>query len=83
MAEQEEKKKKPKRASALKREIQHNKKKERNKAVKSEIRTTLRTFKEKKEDLPGIYSLLDKGVKKGVIKQNKAARLKSRLAALS
>ena len=33
-----------------------------------------------KEKLNAIYSLMDKGVKKGVFKANKAARTKSRLA---
>ncbi len=83
MADQEEKKKKPKKASALKREIQHNKRRERNKAAKSQIRTSLRSFREKKKDLKEIYSVLDKAVKKGVVNPNKANRLKSRFASLS
>ena len=96
MAEPAEKKEKKtegktKRPSALKRDLQNQKQRLRNRSHRSEVLTAVRnlsaslTNKEplemSKEKLNAIYSLMDKGVKKGVFKANKAARTKSRLAA--
>lgn len=89
MAKQEENKK-VKRPTALKRDLQHEKRRLSNKMYKSRIRTTVRSFQETlskgdegatKASLNEVYSLLDKCVKKGVLKVNKASRTKSRLAA--
>jgi small subunit ribosomal protein S20 len=90
MAEENNKLKKKKRPSALKRNIQSNKKRIINKSYKSKIRTATRDFEtsltEKsdqnslKEKLNHIFSLYDKGVKKNIVKQNKAARKKSSLS---
>ncbi|HRW58987.1 MAG TPA: 30S ribosomal protein S20 [Chlamydiales bacterium] len=88
----EETKKKPKKPTALKREIQNEKKKKNNKAFKSQVHTAMRSLKEAhgqkeneeilKEKLSTVYSLLDKGVKKHIFKKNKAARLKSKYSSL-
>jgi small subunit ribosomal protein S20 len=77
--------------SALKRDIQSEKRRQRNRAHSSSILTAIRNFKasvEQKEapesikgKLNAVYSLMDQGVKKGVCKLNKAARIKSRLTA--
>lgn len=92
MAKEKEEVKKVKRPTALKRDIQNEKRRLRNKAVKSQIRTAVRNFEESlpkgeseaiKEKLNMVYSLMDKGVKKGVVTINKASRTKSRLAARS
>ena len=82
---------KVKRPSALKRDTQNQKKRLRNRSYRSEVLTAVRTLKASlstkdgqeatKTKLDAIYSLMDKGVKKGVFKANKAARTKSRLAA--
>lgn len=89
--EAEDKKKKPRVPSAQKRDQQNEKRRLRNKAFRSSVRTAVRSFEEtvaKGNDqdliskcLNEVYSLMDKGVKKGVYKQNKASRTKSRLAA--
>jgi small subunit ribosomal protein S20 len=90
MAKEETAKAKIKRPTAKKRDLQNSKKRMQNKAFKSQVRTAIRTFE---GALPGkdttkisaalkdIYSLMDKGVKRGVYKLNKASRTKSRLAA--
>jgi small subunit ribosomal protein S20 len=84
--------KKVKRPTALKRDIQNEKRRLRNKTFKSQVRTAIRNFEEIilkgepeaiKEKLNLVYSLMDKGVKKGVFKINKASRTKSRLTARS
>jgi len=84
--------KKVKRPTALKRDIQNEKRRLRNKTFKSQVRTAIRQFEEIlpkgepeaiKEKLNLVYSLMDKGVKKGVFKINKASRTKSRLTARS
>lgn len=84
--------KKVKRPTALKRDIQNEKRRLRNKTFKSQVRTAIRHFEESlpkgepdaiKEKLNTVYSLMDKGVKKGVFKINKASRTKSRLTARS
>lgn len=74
----------------LKRDIQNEKRRLRNKAFKSSLRTAVRQFEEAlpkgedaaiKEYLNNVYSMMDKGVKRGIYKLNKASRTKSRLAA--
>ena len=84
------KKLKPKKLSALKRDEQSIKRNIRNRSFKSKVTSALRAFEEtitKKDSseiklkLNDIYSLMDKGVKKGIYKTNKASRVKSRLDA--
>ncbi len=86
MAEDKKAVAKKKRPTALKRDIQNAKKCVHNKAFKSKVRTALRSFEDavtkkqpSKESLDLVYSLMDKGVKTGIFKQNKANRVKSRL----
>lgn len=88
--EESAKKKKEKRPSPLKRDIQSEKRRLKNRAFKSSVRTAIRHFEETlskgeaaavNESLGKIYSLMDKGVKVGVYKLNKASRTKARLAA--
>ncbi|MCB1112227.1 MAG: 30S ribosomal protein S20 [Chlamydiales bacterium] len=90
MAKDSGEKKKTKRPTALKRDIQNSKKRAVNKSFKSEMRTAIRRFNESvgttdpttvKEKLNDAYSMLDKGVKRGIIKLNTASRTKSRMAA--
>ena len=79
------------RPSALKRDIQSEKRRQRNVSMRSSVHTAIRSFEsslEKKESpesikakLSTVYSLMDKGVKSGVYKPNKAARTKSRMTA--
>ncbi|MFY7842563.1 MAG: 30S ribosomal protein S20 [Rhabdochlamydiaceae bacterium] len=86
MAEQK-KQSKVKRATALKRDIQNEKSRLRNKSFKSKVTTAIRSLNEASEKdqtkvdeaLNAVYSLMDKGVKTGVFKANKADRTKSRL----
>lgn len=82
--------KKVKRPTALKRDLQNEKKRLINKIYKSRSRTAIRHFEDSvakgdqvkaNEQLKEIYSILDKCVKTGVYKINKASRTKSRLAA--
>ncbi len=56
----------------------------RNASVKSEVKTAIKKIKklskdEAKKFLPEAYSIIDKAVKKGVIKKQTAARYKSRI----
>lgn len=84
------KEKKVKRPSALKRNLQSQKRRLANRSFKSSVLTAVRGFEvalSQKEEpsslqkkLSEVYSLMDKGVKKGVYKRNKAARIKSRLS---
>lgn len=87
MAEEKEIKKKTKRPTAIKRDLQNEKRRLENKSFKSKVRTTLRTFEEAyesknqanaKEALSAVFSIMDKGVKKGVYKPNTVNRLKTR-----
>ena len=76
--------------SALKRDLQSEKRRLRNRSFRSSVQTALRSLEqslEKKEGaetvkskLATMYSLMDQGVKKHVYKPQKAARTKSRLA---
>jgi small subunit ribosomal protein S20 len=91
MAKEETKEaKKVKRPTALKRDIQNEKRRLINKGYKSRVRTAIRAFQETVEKgdtalsagkLNEVYSLLDKCAKKGIFKLNKVSRTKSRLAA--
>ncbi len=90
MAETAEKKKQ-KQPSPLKRQLQNEKKRIKNRSYRAAVQTSIRSLTsslEKKEALDSInsklskiYSLMDKGVKKGVFKPQKAARTKARLHA--
>jgi len=78
------------RPSALKRDIQNEKRRLRNRSFRASVLTALRGLEQsltQKEGsdalntkLNAIYGLMDRGVKKGVYKSQKAARTKSRLA---
>lgn len=91
MAKKEaEKTTKARRPSPLKRDLQSEKRRLRNKSFKSSVRTAIRRFDETltqgngaqiQEQLNAVYSIMDKGVKTGVFKLNKASRTKARLAA--
>jgi small subunit ribosomal protein S20 len=83
----EEKKQKLKRPTALKRDIRNEKHRIINKSFKSNARTTMRSFEEalKAQDkvriqdaLNTLYSVMDLGIKRGIYKPNKAARVKAR-----
>jgi small subunit ribosomal protein S20 len=75
--------------SALKRALQSEQRRLRNRTQRASLLTAIRSFEgslTKKEaaetvrkKLNLVYSLMDKGVKKGVFTVNKAARTKSRL----
>ena len=86
------KKEKPKtkKPTPLKRDEQSIKRNMRNRSFKSKVTTAVRTFEDAitkkdsssaKTKLSDVYSLMDKGVKKGIYKANKAGRVKSRLDA--
>lgn len=86
----EGKKPKERRPKALKRDLQNEKHRLRNKAFKSNVRTVVRRFEEisakgdataTKESLNEVYSIMDKAVKRGIFKLNKASRLKARMTA--
>ena len=92
MAEEKEKNKKVKVSTAIKRNQQNVKKKLCNKMFKSRVHTAIRQFndhvKEKNTqalagDLNVVYSLMDKGVKRGIFKLNKAKRYKARFASIA
>ena len=82
-----EEKKKIKRPTAQKRDLRNAKQRMINKSFKSNARTTMRSFEEalKNQDkarardaLNAVFSVMDRGVKRGIYKPNKAARIKSR-----
>jgi len=89
MASQTEgKERKARRPTAAKRAVQSEKRNLRNRIFKSQVRTAMRAFQEASASgdstaitarLSEVYSLMDKGVKKGVYKANKANRTKSRI----
>ena len=90
MAKEAAAKVKVKRPTAQKRAIQDEKRRLLNRSFKSEVRTTIRAFEDAlpkgdvsslKDCLNTVYSMMDKGVKRGVFKLNKASRTKARLAA--
>jgi small subunit ribosomal protein S20 len=87
-----EKKAKQRRPTALKRDLQSQKRNLNNRSFKAKVNTAVRSLQESiskkdsavtKTKLNEVYSLMDKGVKKGIFKMNKANRVKSRLHALS
>lgn len=77
--------------SALKRDLQSEKRRLRNRSYRASVLTSIRSLESSlnqkeapealKTKLNEIYSLMDKGVKRGVFKPQKAARTKSRLTA--
>ncbi|MBI2742337.1 MAG: 30S ribosomal protein S20 [Chlamydiales bacterium] len=88
MAE-EEKKAKQRRPQALKRDIQSEKRRLINRSFKSRALTTVRSLEaamqsgdkaKTQEQLSAVYSIMDKGVKSGILKKNKANRVKARLS---
>jgi small subunit ribosomal protein S20 len=91
MANEKEKEvKQAKRSSAKKRQLQDQKKRLRNRAFRSEVRTIIKQFREtvssgSSEQLKALlaraFSLMDKGVNKSIFKRNKANRIKARLVA--
>jgi len=92
MAKEAAPKKKVKRPTALKRDMQSSKRRLLNRSFRSTVKTAIRRFDEAvvagnaeniKQNLNEVYSIMDKGVKKGVYKLNKASRTKARLAARS
>ena len=71
--------------SAQKRMRQAEKRRTRNKGLRSRLRTAVKKYRSAEGDakartLPETYSEVDRAVKKGVIHPNAAARYKSRLA---
>lgn len=89
-AEPKKKDENARKPSALKRDIQSEKRRQRNRSFRSSIQTAIHSFETSleqkdaentKKKLSAVYSLMDQGVKKGVFKLNKAARTKSRLNA--
>lgn len=73
-------------SSAKKREIQSEKKRLKNRSYRAGLKTTLKEYQkslstaEATKKLSEIYSVVDKGVKKGIIKANKASRIKARMS---
>lgn len=84
MAEEKQEKKKTKRPTAQKRDIQNAKRKLQNRSFKSRVKTAVRSFQKEDSDknaqLNSVLSLIDKGVKMGIYKLNKASRLKSKFS---
>lgn len=88
MAE-EKKNTKARRPSALKRDIQSEKKRLKNKTYTSTVNSAIKSFQSSLEQkdaaavkakLSQVCSLMDKGVKKGIYPKNKANRVKSNLS---
>ena len=85
-----DKKKTPeRRPSALKRDIQSERRRLRNKTYKSTVSSAIKSFQTSlsQKDIPAtqdkfqlVCSLMDKGVKKGIFPKNKANRTKSTLS---
>lgn len=80
------KKAKTKRPTPLKRDLQNERRRSLNRSFRSSVLTAIRSLESAgiqsasaAGTLNHIYSLVDKGVKAGVFKANKAARIKSRL----
>jgi small subunit ribosomal protein S20 len=85
--EKESSKKKVKRPTAKKRDIQAEKRRVKNKAFRSQVLSVVRSLESAiksneaeamKLKLAEVYSLMDKGVKTGIYKINKASRVKER-----
>ncbi len=89
MAKEKEEKKKVKRPTPAKRILQSDKRHARNKAFKSKVNSAIKIMQQSatakaepkavQAHLAAVYSLMDKGVKMGIFKANKANRTKSRL----
>ncbi|HEY2810114.1 MAG TPA: 30S ribosomal protein S20 [Rhabdochlamydiaceae bacterium] len=88
----EETGKKERRPQAKKRNLQSLKCKMHNRSFKARVATSIRSLKESvskkesataKQNLDEVVSLMDKGVKKGIFKQNKANRVKSQMSTLA
>ncbi len=84
MATEKAKKAKVKKPTALKRDLQNERNRIRNKAFRSKVSTAVKsvtdaTSEERAVRLSAVYSLMDKGVKKGIFTKNKANRFKSRI----
>ena len=86
--EKKEDKKAGKISSAKKRDKQGAKRRVANRGFKATVRTAVRSYEEAlaskdkaaaEKELAAVYSLVDKGVKTGRYKVNKAARTKARL----
>lgn len=81
----EDAKKKVKRPTALKRNIQNEAKRKHKRAFKARVRTAMNALDaasgdEVKAAFVNVQSLMDKGVKKGVYNLNRASRVKARLS---
>jgi small subunit ribosomal protein S20 len=76
----------PNHKSAWKRMRQNERRRAVNKANRSFLRNTIRSFRTQedlsaaREDFPRVVSIIDKAAKKGIIHHRNAARLKSRLS---
>ena len=78
-----------KRPSALKRDLQNEKRRQRNRSFRSSVNTAIRSLEDAltekagqemvQDKLRAVHSIVDQGVKKGVFKAKKGARTKSRL----
>lgn len=80
---------KARRPSALKRDLQSDRRRVKNKTYRSTVNSAIKAFEQclvkndataAKEKLSQVASLMDKGVKKGIFPKNKASRTKSNLA---
>ncbi|HEY4255414.1 MAG TPA: 30S ribosomal protein S20 [Chlamydiales bacterium] len=90
-ATEKKKEGKQRQTSAKKRDLQSEKRRLRNRSYRAEVSTAIRSLEDgiaQKEapealklKLSTLFSLMDKGVKRGVYKVQKASRTKSRLAA--
>jgi small subunit ribosomal protein S20 len=89
MVKENKDKERKKMPTAAKRDLQNVKKRMRNRSFKARVRTALRNFEESmslkdsdkaKDAMNKVNSLMDKGVKKGIYKINKASRVKSKIA---
>lgn len=83
----EEKKAKKKRPTAKKRDMQNEKRRLVNRSFKSKFKTVARSFEKDVQEkntealtsgLNTLYSLVDKEVKRGILKLNKANRIKQK-----
>jgi small subunit ribosomal protein S20 len=89
MAEEKKEAVKKRISSAQKRDKQSSKRRIENRGFKATVRTAIRSYEEAlagsdkaamQAQLGQVYSLMDKGVKTGRFKVNKAARTKARLS---
>ena len=88
MAEEKKDAPKVKRPTAQKRDLQNEKKRLHNKSYRAAVTTAIRSLQTSieskdqaalKDKLSSVYSMVDKGVKTGIFKLNKASRIKARL----